>query len=56
VFTEDVFAVEGMQAGRASPGYDGGVFAPGMDQATHHFHRWVATKLLSRISIGSGGR
>jgi choline monooxygenase len=47
VFTEDVFAVEGMQAGRASPGYDGGVFAPGMDQATHHFHRWVATKLLS---------
>ncbi len=47
VFTEDVFAVEGMQAGRASPGYDGGVFAPGMDQATHHFHRWVATRLLS---------
>jgi choline monooxygenase len=56
VFTEDVFAVEGMQAGRASPGYDGGVFAPGMDQATHHFHRWVAKKLLTRIPTGSGGK
>jgi choline monooxygenase len=56
VFTEDVFAVEGMQAGRASPGYDGGVFAPGMDQATHHFHRWVATKLLAGLSSGSGDR
>jgi choline monooxygenase len=45
VFREDVFAVEGMQQGRASPGYQGGVFSPVMDEATHHFHRWVAAKL-----------
>jgi choline monooxygenase len=47
VFREDVFAVEGMQQGRASPGYQGGVFSPAMDEATHHFHRWVAAKLAS---------
>jgi choline monooxygenase len=46
VFGEDVSAVEGMQQGRASPGYDGGVFSPVMDQATHHFHRWVAARLI----------
>jgi choline monooxygenase len=45
VFNEDLFALEGMQAGRQSPGYDGGVFSPTMDAATHHFHRWVAAKL-----------
>jgi choline monooxygenase len=45
VFGEDVFAVEGMQAGRASPGYRGGAFSPAMDGATHHFHRWVAQRL-----------
>ena len=28
VMTEDVLAVEGMQAGRASPVYDGGNFSP----------------------------
>lgn len=48
VFGEDVFAVEGMQAGRASPGYRGGVFSPVMDQPTHHFHQWVATRLMER--------
>jgi choline monooxygenase len=48
VFGEDVFAVEGMQQGRASPGYEGGVFSPVMDQPTHHFHRWVAVKLAER--------
>jgi choline monooxygenase len=42
VFREDIFAVEGMQAGRQSPGYQGGVFSPVMDESTHHFHRWVA--------------
>ena len=46
VFGEDVFAVEGMQQGRASPAYDGGVFSPVMDQVTHHFHRWVAARLV----------
>jgi choline monooxygenase len=45
VFGEDVFAVEGMQQGRMSPGYRGGVFSPVMDRATHHFHRWAAAKL-----------
>jgi choline monooxygenase len=49
VFSEDVFAVEGMQQGRASPGYQGGVFSPVMDEPTHHFHRWVAAKLAARI-------
>jgi choline monooxygenase len=51
VFGEDVFAVEGMQLGRLSPGYDGGVFSPVMDEPTHHFHRWVAAKLA-----GTDGR
>jgi choline monooxygenase len=46
VFAEDIFAVEGMQQGRASPGYRGGVFSPAMDGPTHHFHRWVAVRML----------
>ena len=45
VFAEDVDAVEGMQSGRRSPGYGGGVFSPVMDNPTHHFHQWVARKL-----------
>jgi len=45
VFSEDIFAVEGMQAGRKSPGYTGGVFSPEMDQHTLHFHQWVASRL-----------
>lgn len=45
VFSEDIDAVEGMQRGRQSPGYDGGVFSPVMDNPTHHFHQWVARKL-----------
>jgi len=36
-----------MQQGRASPGYAGGVFSPVMDEATHHFQRWVAAKLAA---------
>ncbi|RED44818.1 aromatic ring-hydroxylating oxygenase subunit alpha [Aestuariispira insulae] len=50
VFGEDVFAVEGMQKGRHSPGYAGGHFSPEMDLPTHHFHAWVA----SRLSGGHG--
>ncbi len=46
VFNEDVFAVERMQKGRNSPGYNGGAFAPAMDQPTLHFHRWVAKQLV----------
>ncbi|MEH6575496.1 MAG: aromatic ring-hydroxylating dioxygenase subunit alpha [Amphritea sp.] len=44
VFGEDVFAVEGMQNGRKSPAFTGGVFSPVLDGPTHHFHQWVANK------------
>ena len=47
VFSEDIDAVEGMQRGRSSPGYRGGVFSPVMDNPTHHFHQWVARKLMA---------
>lgn len=47
VFLEDVQAVEGMQRGRASPGFQGGVFSSVMDGPTHDFHRWVATMVMS---------
>jgi len=46
VFMEDVAVVEGMQAGRASPGFDGGAFSPVMDGPTHYFHCWVAREML----------
>lgn len=49
VFSEDIDAVEGMQKGRSSPGYTGGVFSPVMDNPTHHFHQWVARKLKATI-------
>ncbi|MBX2837168.1 MAG: aromatic ring-hydroxylating dioxygenase subunit alpha [Gammaproteobacteria bacterium] len=45
IFEEDIFAVERMQKGRASPGYRGGAFSPVMDGPTVHFHRWVAGRL-----------
>jgi len=45
VFTEDVFVVEGMQRGRAAPGFDGGRFSPAMDGPTHLFHDWVAGRI-----------
>jgi choline monooxygenase len=44
VFQEDVFAVEGMQQGRRSPAFDGGLFSPVMDAATHCFHRGAADR------------
>ncbi len=44
VFGEDVFAVEGMQNGRKSPAFQGGVFSPVLDGPTHHFHQWVASQ------------
>jgi len=47
VFNEDIGVVEGMQQGRRSPGFDGGLFSPVMDEANHHFHCWVA-KMMSR--------
>lgn len=42
VFGEDIGVVEGLQQGRSSPGFDGGLFSPVMDEASHHFHCWVA--------------
>jgi len=44
VFEEDIGVVEGMQRGRAAPGFDGGRFSPAMDSPTHCFHDWVASK------------
>ncbi len=44
VFEEDVFALEGMQQARHSPGFSGGVFSPVMDIPSHHFHQWVAAR------------
>ena len=42
VFSEDISVVEGMQRGRASHAFEGGVFSPVMDVPTHHFHQWFA--------------
>ena len=47
VFNEDIGVVEGMQAGRQSPGFDGGVFSPAMDEGTHHFHKWAARAMVA---------
>ncbi|MGI9292575.1 MAG: aromatic ring-hydroxylating oxygenase subunit alpha [Pseudomonadales bacterium] len=44
VFAEDVSAVEGLQAGRKSPAFQGGVFTTVLDGPTHHFHAWVASR------------
>jgi choline monooxygenase len=50
VFGEDVFAVEGMQEGRRSPAFQGGVFSPVLDGPTHHFHQWVARQYQAALS------
>ena len=42
VFKEDISIVEAMQDGRKADGFDGGHFSPVMDEATHHFHSWIA--------------
>ena len=47
ILGEDVAVVEGMQRGRNSPAFDGGVFAPVLDPPVHHFHRWVAKRLAA---------
>ena len=47
VFKEDIGVVEGMQRGRSAPQFDGGVFSPVMDNATHCFHQWVANRYLN---------
>ena len=53
VFREDILAVEGMQAGRRSPGFNGGVLTPVQDVPTHHFHRWVARAYTDAIALMS---
>ncbi len=53
VFAEDVFVVEGMQRGRRSSAFDGGVFSPVMDEATHAFHKWVAGRLHAEQAAGA---
>lgn len=55
VFAEDIFAVEGMQQGRRSPGFAGGVFSAAMDGPTYHFHRWVAEFYASGLSVSAPG-
>ena len=45
VFNEDVGVIEGMQRGRRSPAFEGGVFTPLMDKPSHHFAKWIAEKL-----------
>ena len=45
VFNEDIGVVQGMQRGRKSPAFEGGVFTPLMDEPSHHFAKWVASQL-----------
>ena len=45
ILGEDVAVVEGLQRGRSSPAFDGGLFAPVLDPPVHHFHRWVVKRL-----------
>lgn len=49
VFKEDIGVVEGMQRGRAAPTFDGGRFSPVLDEATHCFHHWAATRFKSSL-------
>ncbi|MFT5426411.1 MAG: choline monooxygenase [Gammaproteobacteria bacterium] len=51
VFEEDIFVVEGMQKSRHGPLFDGGVFSPVLDNATHGFHQWVAKLVQDNRSI-----
>ncbi len=46
VFEEDIFVVEGMQAGRHGRYFDGGKFSPVMDEPTWLFHHWVASQII----------
>ena len=45
VFNEDLGVVQGMQRGRKSPAFEGGVFSQVMDKPTHHFNKWVAARV-----------
>ena len=50
VFKEDIFVVEGMQAGRHGKYFDGGKFSPVMDEPTWVFHHWVASQMVQALS------
>ena len=52
IMLEDVWAVEGLQIGRHSPAYTGGVFSPVHEPPTHHFHRWVAHMMANGDGAG----
>jgi choline monooxygenase len=45
VFNEDVGVVAGLQRGRHSSAFNGGLFTPIMDKPSHHFSQWVANRL-----------
>ncbi len=49
VFAEDVGVVQGMQRGRSSSGFGGGVFSPALDTPTRCFHMWIADKYLASV-------
>ncbi len=53
IFMEDIFVVEGMQTGRAAPGFDGGKFSTVMDEPTHTFHHWVASQFAGQLEGAS---
>ncbi|MBN36505.1 MAG: hypothetical protein CMM46_17345 [Rhodospirillaceae bacterium] len=44
---EDIHPLESMQAGRVSPGFDGGAFSPFWDPATQHFGRQIADLMIA---------
>jgi choline monooxygenase len=45
VFNEDIGVVEGMQRGRQSSAFKGGIFTPIMDRPSQHFSQWIANRL-----------
>ena len=53
IFEEDRFVVEGMQRGRASPAYKGGVLSPVLEGTTHCFYRWVARQMMEANRLTS---
>ncbi len=55
IFEEDRSVVEGMQRGRASPAYRGGVLSPVMEGATHCFYRWFAKRLVEAARANDDG-
>ena len=45
VFQEDISVVEGMQRGRHSRAFSGGVFSPVMDEPSHYFAKWMVGRM-----------